>query len=182
MVKCLDTENRGNSLLLRIEGAKGERWCYKNWVRAVATGEGCLSGNCGSCKRLCMRAKFLSCVQLFETPWTVALQAPLSMGFPRQEYWRGLPCRPPGDLPNSGIEPASPALTGKPVKDCSHCQKPSQSAYRVGNQSPTQLLSLHTLWPYASASLWLNLTLAPATDPGDVVPGASRSTKQSRER
>ena len=46
---------------------------------------------------------------IFATPWTVALQAPLSVGFPRQEYWRGLPSPPPGDLSDSGIEPASPA-------------------------------------------------------------------------
>ena len=44
------------------------------------------------------------------TPWTVARQAPLSMRFSRQEYWSGLPCPPPGDIPNPGIEPASPAL------------------------------------------------------------------------
>ena len=47
------------------------------------------------------------------TPWTVACQAPLSIGFSRQEYWSGLPCLPPGDLPSPGIEPASltsPAL------------------------------------------------------------------------
>ena len=43
------------------------------------------------------------------TLWTDAFQAPLSMGFPRQEYWRGLPFPPPGDLPNPGIEPESPA-------------------------------------------------------------------------
>ena len=42
--------------------------------------------------------------------WTAAPQAPLSMGFPRQKYWSGLPCPPPGDLPNSGIKPRSPAL------------------------------------------------------------------------
>ena len=46
-------------------------------------------------------------VQLFATPWTVAYQAPLPMGFSRQEYWRGLPCPPPGDLPDPGIELAS---------------------------------------------------------------------------
>ena len=45
----------------------------------------------------------------FGTPWTVALQAPLSMGFPRQEYWSGLPFPSPGDLPK-GNEPKSPAL------------------------------------------------------------------------
>ena len=50
----------------------------------------------------------------FATPWTVALQVPpLSMGFPREEYWRRLPFPPPGDLPNSGMEPASPALIGR---------------------------------------------------------------------
>ena len=42
--------------------------------------------------------------------WIVALQAPLSMGFSRQQYWSGLPCLPPGDIPDPGIEPASPAL------------------------------------------------------------------------
>ena len=54
-------------------------------------------------------------VWLFVTPWTVAHQAPLSMGFSRQEYWSGLPCPPAGDLPDSGIEPAtlkSPTLAG----------------------------------------------------------------------
>ena len=49
----------------------------------------------------------LSRVQLFATQWTVALQAPLSMGFSRQEYWGGLPFPSPGDLPKSGIEPTS---------------------------------------------------------------------------
>ena len=44
------------------------------------------------------------------TPWTAAHKAPLPMGFPRQEYWSGLPFPSPGDLPNPGIEPASPAL------------------------------------------------------------------------
>ena len=44
----------------------------------------------------------------FVTPWTVARKAPLTMGFPSQDYWSGLPCPPPGDLPDAGIEPASP--------------------------------------------------------------------------
>ena len=52
----------------------------------------------------------LSCVWLFVTPWTVAHQAPLSMEFSRQEYWSGLPFASPGDLPDPGMEPASPAL------------------------------------------------------------------------
>ena len=50
------------------------------------------------------------CVRLFATPWTVAHQASPSMGFSRQEYWSGLPFPSPGDLPNPGIEPRSPAL------------------------------------------------------------------------
>ena len=59
---------------------------------------------------VCLSVKLLSHVQLFATPWTVACQAPLSMGFSEQEYWSGLPFPSPGDLPNPGIEPRSPAL------------------------------------------------------------------------
>ena len=61
----------------------------------------------------------LSClgpIQLFETLWTQVFQAPLSMGFSRQAYWSGLPCPPPGDLPDPGIEPLSlkaPVLAGR---------------------------------------------------------------------
>ena len=51
-----------------------------------------------------------SVCQLFATPWTVALQAPLLMEFSWQEYWKRLPHPPPGDLPDPGIEPMSPAL------------------------------------------------------------------------
>ena len=57
--------------------------------------------------RACIVAQ--SCLTLCD-PMTVACQAPLSMGFSRQEYWSGLPCPPPGDLPDSGIEAGSPAL------------------------------------------------------------------------
>ena len=66
-----------------------------------------------------LHACVLNCfshVRLFVTPWTVVHQAPLSVGFSRQEYWGGLPCPPPGDLPRPGIEPAaltSPALAGR---------------------------------------------------------------------
>ena len=67
----------------------------------------CISG-------ACMLSHF-SCVLLFVTPWTVACQAPLSVRVSRQEYWSGLPCPPPEDLPNPGIKPTSvmsPALQG----------------------------------------------------------------------
>ena len=56
------------------------------------------------------KVKLLSCVRLFVTPRTIANQAPLSMGFSRQEYWSGLPFLSPEDLPDPGIEPRSPAL------------------------------------------------------------------------
>ena len=52
----------------------------------------------------------LSHVRLFATPWTIAHRASLSIGFSRQEYWSGLPFPAPGDLPNPGIKPGSPAL------------------------------------------------------------------------
>ena len=54
--------------------------------------------------------KSLSSVRLFATPWTVAYQAPPSMGLSRQDYWSGLPFPSPGDLPDPGIEPGSPTL------------------------------------------------------------------------
>ena len=52
----------------------------------------------------------LGCVQLFAALWTEARHSPLIMGFSRQEYWSGLPCLPPEELPNPGIKPGSPAL------------------------------------------------------------------------
>ena len=65
-------------------------------------------------RRACLLSHF-SHVWLFATPWTVTCQASLSMRFSRQEYWSGLPCPPPGDLPDPGIEPTSlmsPVLKG----------------------------------------------------------------------
>ena len=73
-----------------------------------------------------VKVKSLSRVQLFAIPWTVAYQAPLSMGFSRQEYWSGLPFPSPGEIPNPGIEPRFPALQanslptkppGRPMKN-----------------------------------------------------------------
>ena len=70
--------------------------------------------------------KSLSCARLFPIPWAVVYQAPPSMGFSGQEYWNGLPFHSPGDLPDPGIEPRSPALEadaltseppGKPHED-----------------------------------------------------------------
>ena len=67
---------------------------------------------------VCVRA--LSRVQLLATSWTAARQAPLSLGFPRQEYWRGLPFPPLGDVPNPGIEPGSPGLQADSPTPLSH--------------------------------------------------------------
>ena len=80
---------------------------HSSWVRAVlssAIAFGYLKSNC-----------VLRHVWLFVVPWTVACQASLSMKYSRQEYWSGLPCCPPGDLPNPGIKPTSllsPTLAG----------------------------------------------------------------------
>ena len=57
-----------------------------------------------------VKVKSLSCGQIFATPWTVAYEAPPSMGFSRQECWSGLSFPSPGDFPDPGIEPGSPAL------------------------------------------------------------------------
>ena len=58
------------------------------------------------------KVKSFSCVRLFEIPWTVAYQAPPSMGLSRQECWSGLAFPSPGDLPDPGIEPKSPVFSG----------------------------------------------------------------------
>ena len=75
-----------------------------------------------------VKVKSLSLVRLFVTLWTVAHQAPLSMGFSSQEYWSGLPFPSPGDLPNPGTEPESPAL-----------QADALSSEPPGNQSHLSL-------------------------------------------
>ena len=64
----------------------------------------------------CAQVQFLSQFQIFVTPWTVARQAPLSMGFSRQEHWSGLLCPPPRGLPDPGVKPmsvTSPASAGR---------------------------------------------------------------------
>ena len=61
----------------------------------------------------CMHLSCFSHVRYCATLWTINCQAPLTLGLSRQEYWSGLPVPPPGDLPDPGIEPTSPALTGR---------------------------------------------------------------------
>ena len=83
--------------------------------------------------------KLLSCVQLFATPWTVAYQAPPSMGFSRQECWSGLPFPSPGHLPDPGIEPRSPALQADALPS-----EPPGGSFLVGSRSSA--CSLHYLY------------------------------------
>ena len=109
----------------------------------------------------CVLSRF-SHVQLFVTLRTVALQAPLSMGFSRQEYWSGFPCPPPGDLPNPGIEPvslAAPALQADSLPlsireaPCMAWSQPVSSALLKGSfWSPSGLLVSGDLLPS-----WLSL-------------------------
>ena len=94
----------------------------------------------------------LSCfswVLFFVTPWTVAHQSPLSVGFSRQKHWSGLPCPPPGDLPYPGTQPRSPTLqadslpsepAGKPTRK--QCQRSDYN--RDGRASEAENI---TLWP-----------------------------------
>ena len=86
--------------------------------------------------------KSLSRVRLFVTPWTIAHQAPPPMGFSRQEYWSGLPFPSPGDLPDPGIEPRSPALQA----DTLTSEPPGKPKAMPKNaQTTAQLHSPHTL-------------------------------------
>ena len=82
--------------------------------------------------------QLLSRVQLFATPWTAARQAPLSIGFSRQEYWSGVPFPSPGDLPNPGIEPRSPALQADSL--------PSGPPEKLWIHRPTE--TIHSLMKY----------------------------------
>ena len=96
------------------------------------------------------------------TPWTVAQQAPLSMGFSRQEYWSGLPFPSPGDLPNTGIQPQSPADSlsseppGKPhvyIYPLPLRPPPSPLFHPSGSSQSTELSSLS----YAASSSQLSI-------------------------
>ena len=87
-------------------------------IKSMALVVGALSKNSKFIFIIMYACMLIHCsrVQLFATPWTVARQAPLSMGFSKQEYWSGLLCPPPGDLPDPGIKPVflmSSALAGR---------------------------------------------------------------------
>ena len=87
-------------------------------------------------------------VWLFVTLWTAAHQAPLPMGFSKQEYWSGLPCLPPGDLPDPGIEPVS--LHSWRILYCWAAGKPLVTGYSLVFQRHPELGSFAALIWYGS--------------------------------
>ena len=90
----------------------------------------------------------LSRIRLFAIPWAAAHQTPPSTEFYRQEYWNGLPCPPPGDLPNSGIKPESPALRADSLPS-EPTRKPSSNEKEDFSQKHTA--SLHSdVWNISS--------------------------------
>ena len=100
-VKCLDSKPSPYSLLsVCILQARTLEWVAISFSNAW---------------KWKVKVKFLSRVRLFETPWTAVRQAPLSMGFSRQEYWSGSSFPSPGDLPNPGIERVCPAFVGNHI-------------------------------------------------------------------
>ena len=108
----------------------------------------------------------LSCfsrVPLFAIPWTVAHQAPLSVGISRQEYWSGLPFPSPGDLPDPGIEPSSPALQADslPSEPPGKPHRTLGGLKSVGNHSkgPLKLfqLDVHPCFPPCTHPVFLSM-------------------------
>ena len=85
--------------------------------------------------------------RVFATPWIVAHQAPLSMEFSRQKYWRGLPFSFPGDLPNPGIKPGSPAL---------------QAAASLLSEPPEKPLNISLFWLFTN--LWMDIWVVPSLE------------------
>ena len=131
-------------------------------------------------------AQLLHHVPLFATAWAVARQAPLSMGFLRQEYWSGLPFPPPEDLPDPGIKPRSPALQVDSLP-AEPQGKPFVHESEVKLLSPVQLFGIPWTVVYqASLSMgffrqeyWSGLpfpfTPDPGTEPGSLMSPALQS-------
>ena len=120
---------------------------------------------------VCVCACTLSRVQLFETPWTVACQPPLSMEYSRQEYWSGFPSPTPGYLPNQGTKPAS--LQFSPVQSLS-CARlfvtpwiaACQASLSITNsQSSPKLMSIELVMPSSHLILCCPLLLLPSISP-----------------
>ena len=96
----------------------------------------------------------LSCIQRFVTGWTIACQAPLSVGFPRQEYWSGLPFPSPGHLPDPGIEPVSIAWQADSLP-LHHLGGPFSFLVELNMQ--TYYLKMNSSLPYGSVPVIVHL-------------------------
>ena len=129
-------------------------------------GQKALGYECQS-RNTCVHASCFSRVRLFATPWTAAHQAPLSMGFSRQEYWSGLPCPSPGDFSGPGTEPVSPAAPalqadslplshqGSPRADVTSLLKGPRASYVALLSLWLKQESAHRRWQTASKRLTL---------------------------
>ena len=94
-------------------------------------------------------------VRLFATLWTLALQAPLSMGFSRQEHWSRLPFPPPGDLLNPGIEPLSPGLAGRFFTTSTTWEaRESHSTCRILFNHHNKCRGMYLLLPFSKQGNW----------------------------
>ena len=93
----------------------------------------------------------------FVSPWTVARQVTLSMGFCRQEYWSELPFPPPGDLPDPGLEPESPALASRFFTT----EPPGKPVTYKGTVSSLKKESTHAVMWMAKDSVWFHLLEVP---------------------
>ena len=125
-----------------------------NWV--TLKNSGCISLLCSH--HLWYSEVTLSRVRLFMTPWTVAYQTPLSMGFSRQEYWSWLPFPSPGDLPDPGIEPGSPALQANTLPS-EHCPTNSNQLQFSSVQSLSHVRLFVTTW-IAARQASLSITIS----------------------
>ena len=106
-------------------------------------------GKAKECSKI--KVMSLSCVQLFATPWTITYQTPLFMGFSKQEYWNGFPFPSPGDFPDPGLKPRSPALQADAL--------PSEPPGKPKNvQTTVQLHSFHILARLCSKSFKLHFS------------------------
>ena len=115
-----------------------------------------------------VKVKSLSRVRLFATPWTVAYQAPPSMGFSRQECWSGLLFPSPGDLPDPGIEPRSPALQADTLLSEPPGKPPPWNRWSAGSScivQGTQVGALRWLrglgWGVGGVDLWQIQSVSP---------------------
>jgi len=132
--------------------------------QTLGDGEG--QGSLACCSPCACVLSSFSRVRLFVTPWTVGCQAPLSMGFSRQEYWGGLPFPSPGDLPDPGIEPASltsPALVGGFFITSAAWEAQSMGSQRVRRDRATTKLYLtagmHNSRKFSNFLLWASMRL-----------------------